>query len=119
VCACCLGEPAGHGVHTFARLDPIALGNFGALAGNRLPAFSQVQRVPFWRRHPELDRRCAFNGWNDPQNPEIWRLTISHPIISLATLRSARVPGLASTIFSVTGFLILPGKNFIRPVCSA
>src|SRR6266481_4914950 len=33
--------------NTFARLDPIALGILVALAGNRLPAFSQVQRVTF------------------------------------------------------------------------
>jgi peptidoglycan/LPS O-acetylase OafA/YrhL len=73
--------------NTFARLDPIALGILVALAGNKLPAFSRGQRVALLAGGiGSWIAAAAFNGWHDPQNPETWRLAISHPVIALASV---------------------------------
>ncbi len=73
--------------NTLARLDPIALGVLVALAGNRLPQFSRAQRIALLAGGIlSWVAAAAFNGWNDPQNPETWRLAISHPLIALASI---------------------------------
>jgi peptidoglycan/LPS O-acetylase OafA/YrhL len=72
--------------NTLTRLDPIALGILIALAGNRLPSFSQKQRAVLLAGGVlSWIAAAAFNGWKDPQNPEPWRLALSHPLIALAS----------------------------------
>jgi peptidoglycan/LPS O-acetylase OafA/YrhL len=72
--------------NTFTRLDPIALGILLALAGNRLPSFSQTQRIVLVAGGVlSWIAAAAFNGCNDPQNPETWRLALTHPVIAVAS----------------------------------
>jgi peptidoglycan/LPS O-acetylase OafA/YrhL len=72
--------------NTITRLDPIALGILLALAGYLLPRWAGWQRVALvaggilsWVG------AAAFNGWNDPQRPEAWRLALTHPVIALGS----------------------------------
>jgi peptidoglycan/LPS O-acetylase OafA/YrhL len=72
--------------NTFTRLDPIALGILLALAGERMPRWTPWQRLALacggllsWVA------AAAFNGWNNPQRPETWRLAITHPVIAVGS----------------------------------
>jgi peptidoglycan/LPS O-acetylase OafA/YrhL len=72
--------------NTITRLDPIALGILLAIAGERLPRWAG------WQRMALVAAGClswvgaaAFNGWNDPQRPETWRLALTHPVIAVGS----------------------------------
>jgi peptidoglycan/LPS O-acetylase OafA/YrhL len=81
--------------NTFTRLDPIALGILLALAGQRLPLWAPWQRTALaFGGLLSWIAAAAFNGWNDPQRPETWRLAITHPVIAV---------GSATILFSVIG----------------
>ena len=53
---------------------------------------------------------AAFNGWNDPQNPETWRLAISHPVIGLASVAILLAFLGSQHSFLRNSFLIYLGK---------
>ncbi len=72
--------------NTFTRLDPIALGILIALWGSRLPRWTQAQRLALLAAGiMSWTGAAAFNGWRNPENPETWRLAITHPIVALGS----------------------------------
>ncbi|HEX7284725.1 MAG TPA: acyltransferase [Candidatus Angelobacter sp.] len=72
--------------NTIARLDPIALGILLALASDRLPRWAWWQRVALVAAGSlSWVAAAAFNGCNDPQRPETWRLALTHPVIALGS----------------------------------
>lgn len=97
--------------NTLTRLDPIALGILIALAGNRLPSFSPAQRIALMAGGMlSWIAAATFNGWNDPQNPESWRLALSHPVISLASVAILLAVLGSQQPFLRNRFLIYLGK---------
>jgi peptidoglycan/LPS O-acetylase OafA/YrhL len=72
--------------NTFTRLDPIALGILLAVFSPKLPRFAAWQRVGLAISGvATLVIAAAFNGWNSAENPETWRLAITHPFIALGS----------------------------------
>ncbi len=72
--------------NTFTRLDPIALGILLALFVHNLPRLAGWQRATLAMSGvAALVGSAAFNGWHSAENPETWRLAITHPLIALGS----------------------------------
>lgn len=72
--------------NTFTRLDPIALGILLALFAHKVPRITGWQRVVLAISGlTALVGSAAFNGWRSAENPETWRLAITHPLIALGS----------------------------------
>jgi len=72
--------------NTFTRLDPIALGVLVALLTAKLPRWTSTQRAALLLGGiVSWIAASAFNGWHDAENPEVWRMAVTHPLIALGS----------------------------------
>lgn len=71
---------------TFTRLDPIALGILMAVYSGSMPQLSRAVRIALLAAGLLTWFATYAYCWTDSAHPDMWRLTIGHPLIALASV---------------------------------